>query len=1856
MTVVNQIQKRNFDPWCFAEHMEPHILLQAMLKALEIHACADVYYHRREQSFLVVLHSPFHEQTRHSSTEWHIQLHSNVHFRNYLEHVAGTIMEWTQQEEAKYQAALLAAEVERLHLEEMAKTVEEPATKRDRSKSPKKSASKTRKTPPESPERVPSQASNPLVRAGSIKAWKEEQERLKLEQEEQERLALENEARRAKSRNKTPKGHSAATEEARVKTEKADKLGSVEKPGANDKKHPEAKASGEHTSRLPGSANTGETDSHRPSVAEAYWPFVGYNVGSSLIHASGTVSKMFPSDGGQIETELLQFVQGSTNVKTTIRKDGHTFVVHVVDPLHDLEGLKQVESHPLLTADNAEPLLAADGQQNPAVCDGEGKESVSGEPEGQEKQEEEEHKRAKLPEKLAIGRFGSFTAQFRNGMAVALSTYGPNGEPPNMKRHEPEPYVPPPIRAPSSNAIKEKGDGKGGKKGGAASEKGAKDKAAAFEPVAVEEAKVEPVEPMVEPPSPEPFQQLYVSCPDGLAVTYFLESSCGIVKADGTSATSNRLLVRQHYPIKTRGTQNCEAARRHAMEEVSRVITADGTVIRTLLDGSVQVLFADGTVSTHCQSSPLLPPVTSMSPEPVESGSKFTLALNNKKSKAVYGSNLKLEVSDAALTISQNEETVPSGPVDKQYWITTLPSGERTAMRCNDNVELAVPKATVCIMSDPQTSQVMHTRDDKVITVYYPDNTTVVEHADGTRIMTVMQEVRMSSESADTAETGEVVMESRSIAKLVMVECPGFASVKFDAATGLCSTEFSSGCNDSGMTVECLPSDGGSYMIFPSVNSPSSLTGSNGVIGCEGEGGGCCLRIDSDGTAVYYPHRPSTGSLSKESTMPAVANYYVMRHFDDIIVETIDTIGCHYVVTHTGDNHVGVTEDRMVMVTGKPDISVIGQMESSDCEAKESDHSVKQAVDSSKDTTVTYDVHAPRLFTVNRDGSGGTELLRQYDVSRYLLSAEQDPGSIVLTEPLPDCSDVMCITVLRRTARSESERWLRPYTQDSIVPLGLRSSIQPPPPLRPKRSLHGKVGDGEPRHGGFGTRVGRGLNIGTVRPTKTKMDPSSVACPSVLEVRQLLQFKPVSEQLRSSIEAGLKAYADRIKEQMQATEKVALVEPRSHEEQEAASQVLYEAEKCKKPPPVDTDVDKLYVKAMTCGYIHTPPATPEVLRKKYDIEKAHDDVKEEMECRLALRDHRVPPYFDSDIAACLMSRQTYDKRALADQVWGNTSCDGSQFPSLPCEPVQQRPAAACDGRWSAGKTVTEEKQTMNGITDALHEPDAVTPFDKLYHVDDKARIMEGATSPIGCPVDDAAVVDSSFPTEDDVKFAAPTGVENFSQFRLPETSASVDQPFAVCPVRTDVSATQRVVNLSNSASENDQSNTAHSKLRSRDANSGEVEFKMLPVTGKLAELFSGKPGEIPNFVTELTGTGLLLPSAPTPIPDSYQNWNRNNSTDDITCDNGNNDARHMFSLDQQTPPIQTTDEATLKRAPSDICVAQSNDVIQNQSSDDRLNRTNSNDNDSNQNNQNNGYTSSLEQPEIIVNSQAKPFVHDQREPTPPIFINDHAQLFIDDQKFHDQLSLEDSLESRPQRGGPLLLPPVNTASLTHSLVFDATGQPRTAPVPVPAYLHKTARPGATPNTKFSEVEEPVRRKVHNITVTGATVRGSEMIRKMRGLSVLPDKLDFGVLKEGCTYSFCASLQNTGIDACRFRVRQPPPGTGIKVLYSPGPVAAGMKTELNIEIFAIAAGVEGNRGVGCVSHSLEITTETDNLMLPITATVLTANEFDNRSENSPRGSKAPGVRLVSSKPIVGIGVIRPERKKCQDIHCESVEVK
>jgi len=124
--------------------------------------------------------------------------------------------------------------------------------------------------------------------------------------------------------------------------------------------------------------------------------------------------------------------------------------------------------------------------------------------------------------------------------------------------------------------------------------------------------------------------------------------------------------------------------------------------------------------------------------------------------------------------------------------------------------------------------------------------------------------------------TGEVLLQQSRIVRQVMVECPGFATVKFDGPSGLCSAEFGSG----GTTVECLPGNGGSYTIFPGSRSNNPA----------------CLRIETDGTAIYYPAREDDDTET---------HYYVMRHSCDVVVETIDAVGYHYIVTRTGDNHVG---------------------------------------------------------------------------------------------------------------------------------------------------------------------------------------------------------------------------------------------------------------------------------------------------------------------------------------------------------------------------------------------------------------------------------------------------------------------------------------------------------------------------------------------------------------------------------------------------------------------------------------------------------------------------------------------------------------------------------------------------------------------------------------------------------------------------------------------------------------------------------------------------------------------------------------------------------------------------------------
>lgn len=72
-----------------------------------------------------------------------------------------------------------------------------------------------------------------------------------------------------------------------------------------------------------------------------------------------------------------------------------------------------------------------------------------------------------------------------------------------------------------------------------------------------------------------------------------------------------------------------------------------------------------------------------------------------------------------------------------------------------------------------------------------------------------------------------------------------------------------------------------------------------------------------------------------------------------------------------------------------------------------------------------------------------------------------------------------------------------------------------------------------------------------------------------------------------------------------------------------------------------------------------------------------------------------------------------------------------------------------------------------------------------------------------------------------------------------------------------------------------------------------------------------------------------------------------------------------------------------------------------------------------------------------------------------------------------------------------------------------------------------------------------------MSVTGGD---QQQVESLRGFELLPAQVSFGVLKEGCTYVHSVLFKNVGIDSCRYKVKQPPPSTGLRVLYQPGPVS------------------------------------------------------------------------------------------------------
>ncbi|NXT10737.1 SPG17 protein, partial [Prunella fulvescens] len=160
-----------------------------------------------------------------------------------------------------------------------------------------------------------------------------------------------------------------------------------------------------------------------------------------------------------------------------------------------------------------------------------------------------------------------------------------------------------------------------------------------------------------------------------------------------------------------------------------------------------------------------------------------------------------------------------------------------------------------------------------------------------------------------------------------------------------------------------------------------------------------------------------------------------------------------------------------------------------------------------------------------------------------------------------------------------------------------------------------------------------------------------------------------------------------------------------------------------------------------------------------------------------------------------------------------------------------------------------------------------------------------------------------------------------------------------------------------------------------------------------------------------------------------------------------------------------------------------------------------------------------------------------------------------------------------------------------SLMVDVTGQTRKEKVILPSYL-QGRKPNTIPNKK---VEDPASGKVSTSSLATR--------QDLTNFHLIPPRVTFGVLKEGYTYTTTVIMKNVGVNFSRFRVKQPPPHTGLIVMYTPGPVAAGLQVELEIEIFAMLTEGKDTGGLEEVSHDIEILTETETLLLPVKANIL-----------------------------------------------------
>ncbi|CAM4745848.1 unnamed protein product [Rotaria magnacalcarata] len=530
MQNITQYHKRNLNDWNFAEHFEPDVFAQVIQQALFTHSQISVYYNRRDHTHMMILSLPVPEGKTIGFENTSKKLFSDVGFRNFLDEISYEIVDWLRDEEAKYQADILAQEVKTFARQttptpDAIKTALEATVKKGKGAAGKK-------TPPVRSASVSSDSGNSTdeektirddyVYPTSLKAWKQKKDKEIQEQDQQAK------GKRPTSGTKSPKAKSPRGAEKAAKTttprEKSPK-------GAKEKR-----ASSTPSDKSPGQKTPQE-------FGEPSDRFIGYSLGNRLLSAQCSTSHLLLPDGCFVRTSIDTIKRGPTCVSTSLFRNKSLYTVKLINPnKHSNNNDDQSSSAQQSSSDGTTKTTEG---TSPRVMD-----------------------------EKRVAEYGVFTALLNSGMLLSCSSYD------TKVPKQPPPPEPPAPEVPVEEKVEDK------KKEAAAAKNKKKGKTVEVEAPPVDKT---PREPQYEA---EPFQRLTVSIPTGLVVTYYPETFIGVKPTRPNQ--EHRLVVKQYYACQSKGFHTCEQSRLNAYEENSRIIDSEGHVMIFKRDGEVTILQPDG--------------------------------------------------------------------------------------------------------------------------------------------------------------------------------------------------------------------------------------------------------------------------------------------------------------------------------------------------------------------------------------------------------------------------------------------------------------------------------------------------------------------------------------------------------------------------------------------------------------------------------------------------------------------------------------------------------------------------------------------------------------------------------------------------------------------------------------------------------------------------------------------------------------------------------------------------------------------------------------------------------------------------------------------------------------------------------------------------------------------------------------------------------------------------------------------------------------------------------------------------------------------------------------------------------------